>query len=306
VTQEFKDLIKTRQLAKERQILDCSPINISNNAGQMKGSPLDSEASLLYLWRQEWLKHKPDSPSLAKGNLLLKRLWTLFRVGSNWTRTRPALLRQATDLNRKEYSFKPQIQEDEILHIRPRRPVFPEDEWQELIHDEDMAPHSNGNSLLLWSNVSPSPMLKRAKKISSDTNDEKQKQAKNSSCTQGVTLTDADREATLKLPPQKHTLMNYDRELFEQMSLNLEVPIVEVALDNNAFTDGDESNITTPNNVRKSRAYDILEQRNRNETTINDQFQSKHSEIVKDSYFCLGSKNHWSNVNNYRYQKSLE
>ena len=255
VTQEFKDLIRTRQLAKERQI-SCNALepNIPNE-GLFNGPPLDSQANLLHLWRQEWLKHKPDCKSLAKGNLLLKRLWTLFRVGSNWTRTRPAILRQATDLNRKEYSFKPNIQGDEILHIRPRRPVFPEDEWQELIHDEDMAPHSNGNTVLLWSNVIPNPMLKRAKKLSIDTNDNK-----DANKALGVNLIGKDCDATFKQPPQKHTLINYDRELFKQMSLDLEVPILEVALDNNTIADGYDVEITMPKNVRKARAYNILEQ----------------------------------------------
>ena len=281
VTQEFKDLIRTRQLAKERQISYSNSEPSIHNEGIFKGPPSDSQASLLYLWRQEWIKHKPEFKSLAKGNLLLKRLWTLFRVGSNWTRTRPALLRQATDLNRKEYSFKPNIQGDEILHIRPRRPVFPEDEWQELIHDEDMAPHSNGNTVLLWSNVIPNPMLKRAKKLSTDTIDNKE-----ANKAPAGKLLGQDSDLAFKPPPQKHTLINYDRELFKQMSLDLEVPILEVALDNNAIADGYESDIASPQNIRKSRAYNILEQHIPSETSHGAQYQPKHIEIAKGR-FCI-------------------
>jgi len=159
-----------------------------------------------------------------------------------------------------------------------------------------MAPHSNGNTVLLWSNVIPNPMLKRAKKLSTDTIDNKE-----SNKAPGGQLHGQDSDSAFKPPPQKHTLINYDRELFKQMSLDLEVPILEVALDNNAIADGYESDITTSQNIRKSRAYNILEQHNPRETSHGSQYQPKPIEIAKDSYYCVDSKNQWSNVNNYLY-----
>ena len=285
VTQELKDLIRTRQMAKERQILGSnSSIPNSLSRKHSKGQPQDSEANLLYLWKEEWLKLRPEYRSLAKGNLLLKRLWTLFRVGSSWTKVRPALMRQTSDQKRKEYtgrsvttgtgvySFKPEIQEDEVLHIRPRRPVFPEDEWQELLHDEEMAPHSIGNRVLLWANLSPNPLLKRSKSLISGENPNTkgvtnncwcwvQRQDDKCSCSSPnsklVRKQLQQRDEVSKPPPQKHTLICLDRELFGQMSLELEVPIFELAFDNNAAIDLDEQNFQDVH--RTSRAYSVLQ-----------------------------------------------
>ena len=277
VTQELKDLILTRQLAKERQMNTYDSSDVSYNRSVIsRDKPRDSDASLLCLWKEEWLKLRPDGENLAKGNLLLKRLWTLFRVGSNWTRIRPALMRQSCDHISKAYSFKPSIQDDELLHIRPRRPVFPEDEWQELLHDEDMAPHSIGNSLLLWSNLSPNPLLKKSRKLPSEETSYSKDgedcwcwvQRQNDSCICNKMSNKAEtrnsypkKDDVLKQPSphQKHTLSCFDRELYSQMSLALEVPILVPALDNNAFTTLDTLEDATDQQIsRKSRAYSLL------------------------------------------------
>ena len=60
-------------------------------------------------------------------------------------------------------------------------------------------------------------------------------------------------------PHQKHTLSCFDRELYSQMSLALEVPILVPALDNNAFTTLDTLEDATDQQIsRKSRAYSLL------------------------------------------------
>ena len=60
--------------------------------------------------------------------------------------------------------------------------------------------------------------------------------------------------------PQKHSLVSFDRELFEQISLELEVPILEVAKDNNAtcaLMDIDDQDVRIAN--RKPKAYEVLQ-----------------------------------------------
>ena len=93
-----------------------------------------------------------------------------------------------------------------------------------------------------------------------------------------------DRDSAFKPPPQKHALIYYDRELFGQMSLDLEVPILEVAVDNNIVTEGDENDITLPKNMKKSRAYNVLEQHSRSDASRDARCQSKPADNVKGKF----------------------
>jgi len=157
VGQEFKDLLKTRQLAKERQLLDPESD--------------DAKLRLPSLWSQEWAKVRGQ---IVSGNLLMKRLLAMERMGSNWGRVKGALLRTSSEdveaaAKAEAEAYVPQ--EDEELLVRPRVPVFPEDDWLEFnsatssIGSTAAAADlpSKGYSIKMWTGVqTASPAVKAA------------------------------------------------------------------------------------------------------------------------------------------------
>ena len=109
IPRELKDLLKSRQLAKEKQI-------------EKEGSKM----TLNHLWQETWRELHPDSKMTGPE---IQRL--LFRYEQNLivrVRTAPALIKKSeTELG----SDAPNPQPDEILSIKPRNFVFPENEGEE-------------------------------------------------------------------------------------------------------------------------------------------------------------------------------
>ena len=139
--------------------------------------------SLKYLWAEEWAKIHPEDQK--SGFHLSKRLWTLERVGSNYLRLRPAFVRSA------EVS-EPKFNDDDELQVKPRRSVFPEDDWKETLDDETP---SWTNSIQMWT-------------CCKDNEDDKD-------------FDDPDREYFYSFLP-------FSRDIHLQSKLNLEVPVLKM------------------------------------------------------------------------------
>ena len=101
ISQDLKDLLVTRQLAKMKQ--ESEPLKLR----------------LYHLWQEEWKKLRPDLPSLS-GALLHQRLFLLENRSSNKSKLKQAVLRSTQN------PVKAQDCEDEQLCIKPRHYVFPE------------------------------------------------------------------------------------------------------------------------------------------------------------------------------------
>ena len=174
VSGEFKDLLTTRQLAKQRQV---------------EGNESDRKMRLQYLWRSEWNKLHPESR--VNGHFLMKRLWTLERLGSNWSRVKRALQRTLDPP-----CLPPVQQDDEDLAVKPRRPVFPEDDGLDPLEDDVL---SNGNSIKMWTGVGT---LRPTKLDDAESGGEE--------------------DEIFRLFP-------FDRDLHGQSALNIEVPTLQLA-----------------------------------------------------------------------------
>ena len=100
ISQDLKDLLSTRQLAKMRQ--ESEP----------------KKLRLHVLWQEEWAKLHPEVD--LKGAILHQRLYLLENQVSNRAKLKQAVLRSSQNPS------KPQDSEDEILRVKPRNFVFPE------------------------------------------------------------------------------------------------------------------------------------------------------------------------------------
>ena len=111
IPQELKNLLKSRQMAKERQ-----------------SDPENSRFTLVHFWEEAWCELEPES---SMNGHELQRL--LFRYEQNSlvrARLIPALLTK-DDIETEPSSDSPQPQSDEILSVKPRNFVFPENEDEE-------------------------------------------------------------------------------------------------------------------------------------------------------------------------------
>ena len=108
----MKDLLSSRQIAKERQ------------------TERTSKFTLNHLWEESWTESHPES---RKSGLELQRL--LFRYEQNsFLRARlvPTLIKE-TEMSEQKFHSTPIPQSDEVLNIKPRNFVFPENEDEEEI-----------------------------------------------------------------------------------------------------------------------------------------------------------------------------
>jgi hypothetical protein len=104
IPQELKDLLRTRQAAKERQMEEAN-----------------SKLSLVHLWQETWRQLHPHS---ALSGHEIQRL--LFRYEQNplvRARTAPARLRRSET---EAGSDSPMPQPDEVIAVKPRNLIFPE------------------------------------------------------------------------------------------------------------------------------------------------------------------------------------
>ena len=110
---EVKDLLSTRQLAKEKQL------DVSGNG--------TAKFTLLHLWEESWNELNPKH---NMSGLELQRLLYMYELNSLVrARLLPALLKQTELEHIPDLPF-PQF--DEVLSIKPRNFVFPEnDEFEE-------------------------------------------------------------------------------------------------------------------------------------------------------------------------------
>ena len=102
---EMVDLFLTRQLAKEKQMAENSPL------------------TLPFLWYLEWKKLRPKS-NITSGYQLQRKLFLYESVSVNLDKVRPALVQSSAD---DEPFEKSEPQDDEIPTAPPRSNVFPED-----------------------------------------------------------------------------------------------------------------------------------------------------------------------------------
>jgi hypothetical protein len=112
IPQEVRDLLTSRQIAKERQIDRASKFTLNR------------------LWEESWTELHPGS---SKSGLELQRL--LFRYEQNSflrARLAPTLVKE-TEMSDSRSHATPMPQLDEILSIKPRNFVFPENEDEEEI-----------------------------------------------------------------------------------------------------------------------------------------------------------------------------
>lgn len=163
------------------------------------------------------------------------------------------------------------------------------------------------------SNLGPNPLLKRPKKLAGELGmsigDKTcwcwvQRQNDKCLCTtpeKKLLKKQIKDDESYKPLPQKHSLICFDRELFGQMSLELEVPILELALDNNASTAIDIDDQCVVPLCRRASAYDVLEYTNGINTNIRDLQRSKFLHNNQDTYNCGDCKHSCSNVNNFKY-----
>jgi len=125
VPQEYKDLLRTRQLAKLR----------------------DSPKRLVLVWAEEWAKagHAP-----LPGHALMRRLYVLDRV--HWKRVAKAVEKSTDDGIGDDIEV---IDDDEEMRVKPTRfSVFPEDEVCPPEGGGDNAGGSGtGFTLKLWTEV---------------------------------------------------------------------------------------------------------------------------------------------------------
>ena len=124
VPQEYKDLLRTRQLAKLR----------------------DSPKRLVLVWAEEWAKagHAP-----LPGHDLMRRLYVLDRV--HWKRVAKAV-EKSTDGIGDDIEV---IDDDEEMRVKPRFSVFPEDEVCPPEGGDNAGGGSSGTgfTLKLWTEV---------------------------------------------------------------------------------------------------------------------------------------------------------
>jgi hypothetical protein len=123
VSDEVKSLIRTRQLAKERQL----------------GNPTDARASLTILWEDEWQKVHPGLP----GAHLQRRLFLFECEQDKIALLKPALLRSGrikkedAEEEQAASSVSWENVDDELPRQRPRHSVYPDNDFTHKDDEEE-------------------------------------------------------------------------------------------------------------------------------------------------------------------------